>query len=85
MRTETVKVKGMTCDGCTSKVAHSLKEIKGVHDVVVSLSSGEAAVRYDERLTSPDQFKSAVKGAGYAVDAVTNAAHSHQSKSGCCG
>ena len=84
MRTETVKVKGMTCDGCTSKVAHSLKAIKGVHDVVVSLSNGEAAVRYDERLTSPDQFKTAVKGAGYAVDTGTGTTDAHPSKSGCC-
>ncbi|QCZ30332.1 heavy-metal-associated domain-containing protein (plasmid) [Leclercia adecarboxylata] len=46
-----------------------LKAIPGVDDVVVSLSTGEAAVRYDEQLTSPDQLKSAVKGAGYGVSA----------------
>lgn len=84
MQTEIVKVTGMTCDGCTSKVAHALKAIAGVREVVVSLPASEAAVRYDERLTSPDQLKSAVKGAGYGVDA-TNAAHSHQPKGGCCG
>ena len=73
----------MTCDSCTSKVAHAPKAVTGVHDVVVSLSDGEAAVRYDEHLTAPDQMKSAVKGAGYGVD-VTSAAHAQQSKSGCC-
>ena len=84
MQTETLKVTGMTCDGCTSKVAHALNAITGVHNVVVSLPAGEAAVRYDERLISPDQLKSAVKRAGYGVDA-THAAHGHQSKGGCCG
>ena len=84
MRAETVKVAGMTCDGCTSKVARSLKAIAGVHDVVVSLSAGEAAVRYDERLTAPDQLVLAVRNAGYVADA-PDAAHSHKSKSGCCG
>lgn len=83
MKNETLKVTGMTCDGCTSKVAHALKSVTGVHDVVVSLSDGEAAVRY-EHLTSPDQMKSAVKGAGYGVD-VTNAAHGQKSPGGCCG
>jgi copper chaperone CopZ len=49
----------------------------------VSLSAVEATVQYDERLTSPDQLKSAVEGVGYGVN-VTNAAHSHLSKGGCC-
>ena len=83
MLNQTLNVTGMTCDGCTSKVANALKAIPGVHDVVVSLSTGEAAVRYDEQLTSPDQLKSAVKGAGYGVD-MAKAASSHQSKGGCC-
>lgn len=82
MRTETLKVTGMTCDGCTSKVAHALNAITGVHGVVVSLSNGEAAVRYDEHLTAPDKLQSAVKGAGYGVGADT--AQKHQSKGGCC-
>ena len=84
MQTELLKVTGMTCGGCISSVTHALQAIKGVDDVKVSLSAGEATVQYDERLTSPDQLKSAVKDAGYGVDA-TNAAHSHKSKGGCCG
>ena len=84
MQTQSLKVTGMTCGGCTSNVTHALKAITGVGDVKVSLAAGEATVQYDERLTSPEQLKSAVKGAGYGVD-VTNAAHSHQSKGGCCG
>jgi copper chaperone CopZ len=82
MQTELLKVTGMTCGGCTSKVTHALKAIAGVDDVRVSLSAGEATVQYDERRTSPDQLKSAVKGAGYGV--ATTAAHSQQSKGGCC-
>ncbi len=84
MQTELLKVKGMTCGGCTTTVANALKAIPGVGDVKVSLSTGEATVQYDERLTAPDQLKSAVKVAGYGVD-VTDAAHSQKSKSGCCG
>ena len=84
MQTELLKVTGMTCGGCISNVTKALTAIKGVGDVRVSLSAGEATVQYDERQTSPDQLKSAVKGAGYGVDA-TNAVHSHQSKGACCG
>ena len=83
MQTEIVKVTGMTCGGCISNVTHALKAVSGVSDVNVSLSAGEATVKFDERVTSPEQLKSAVKGAGYGVDA-TNAAHNHKSKGGCC-
>ena len=84
MKTEQIQVSGMTCGGCTNSVTLALKAVPGVGDVNVSLSSGEAIVQYDERQTSPDQLKSAVKGAGYDVE-VTGAAHGHQSKGGCCG
>lgn len=84
MQTELLKVTGMTCGGCTSNVTHALKAITGVGDVTVSLSAGEATVQYDERLTSPDQLKSAVKGAGYGVN-TTNTAQKPQVKGGCCG
>lgn len=82
MQTETIKVTGMTCGGCSSKVAHALKAVNGVHDVVVSLPNNEAAVRYDEQLTSTEQMKAAIKSAGYGVD-VTNATQKPQGK-GCC-
>ena len=73
MQTELLKVTGMTCGSCTSNVTHALKAIKGVSDVKVSLAAGEATVQYDEWLTSPDQLKSAVKGAGYGVDTANTA------------
>jgi copper chaperone len=83
MQTATFKVTGMHCGGCVSNVTHSLKMTEGVGDVTVSLSAGEATVEYDERLTSPEQLKAAVKDAGYGVD-TANAPHPHQSKGGCC-
>jgi copper chaperone CopZ len=83
MQTEHLKVTGMTCGGCTSNVTEALKAVSGVSDVEVSLSDGEATVQYDERKTSSEQLKSAVKGAGYGVDA-SYAAHSHKSTGGCC-
>jgi copper chaperone len=84
MKTEQLKVTGMTCDGCTSKVAHAIKAVNGVHDVVVSLSGGVAAVRYDEQLTTVDKLKLAVKGAGYSADA-SGTAQTPSGKASCCG
>ena len=84
MQTELLKVTGMTCGGCIGTVTHALKAVSGVGEVSVSLSAGEATVEFDERLTSRDQLKSAVKGAGYGVDA-TKTAQKPQAKGGCCG
>jgi copper chaperone len=83
MQTELLKVTGMACGGCTASVTRALKAIPGVDDVKVSLSPGEATVQYDERLTSPDRLKSAVKGAGYGVEP-TSAADGPQPKGCCC-
>jgi len=84
MHTEIVKVTGMTCGGCITTVTNALKAVSGVRDVDVSLSAGEATVQFDERLTSPEKLKSAVKGAGYGVD-TTNAAQKPKGKGCCCG
>ena len=84
MQTQLLNVTGMTCGACTGNVTRALQAVSGVDDVKVSLSAGEATVQYDERLTTPDQLNSAVKSAGYGVDA-TNAAHGQKSKGGCCG
>ena len=83
MQTETLKVTGMTCGGCTSKVAHALNAITGVHDVVVSLEDGQAAVLYDERLTASSRLQLAVEAAGYGVN-TTNTIQKSQVKGGCC-
>ncbi len=84
MQTERIKVTGMTCGGCTTKVTRSLEAIDGVGDVEVSLSAGEATVQYDERTTTPARLKAAVIGAGYGAD-VDDEADRPPPKRGCCG
>ncbi len=83
MQTELLKVTGMTCGGCVSSVTKALKAVSGVTDAKVSLSAGEATVQFDERMTSPEQLKSAVLQAGYGVNAGKSAA-GPKSRGGCC-
>jgi len=70
MKTEHMKITGMSCGGCISNVTNALTGLSGVSDVKVSLAAGEATVHYDERVISLDTLESAVKGAGYSVDSV---------------
>ena len=82
MRTETLTVGGMTCGGCVSTVTEALKAVGGVRDVAVSLDAGEARIEFDERTTSPDDLRAAVRRAGYQVDVVAGKSHT---SGGCCG
>jgi copper ion binding protein len=68
MKTETIKVNGMTCGGCANNVAGALKAVEGVNDAHVSLERKEATVDFDESRTSAEQLKSAVRHAGYQVE-----------------
>jgi copper chaperone len=63
----TIKVSGMTCQGCVRSVTRVLKALPGVETVEVSLERGEAAVRYDPMRTDAAAFRKAVEGAGYGA------------------
>lgn len=84
MQTEHLKINGMTCQGCTSKITRALKAIPGVAGVNVSLISEDASVQYDEKLISPDQLKTAINTAGYSVSD-GDVEKKPAGKSGCCG
>lgn len=84
MLTETLKITGMTCGGCTSAVTRALVAVDGVHDVQVSLPKAEAVVQYDEQFTSQDKIKLAVQAAGYSVVENESATQKAEGKGGCC-
>jgi copper chaperone len=69
MKTETLKVNGMSCGGCAINVAGALKAVDGVADAHVSLENRQATVEFDETRTSIEQLRSAVRHAGYEVEA----------------
>lgn len=82
MKTETLKVGGMTCGGCVSAVTKALHSVGGVKDVAVSLQDGEARIDFDENATSRERLRAAVERAGYDVETPGAA---QPRKGGCCG
>jgi len=82
MQTQQMNVTGMTCGGCVGKVTRALNEVTGVRDAKVSLPTGDASVEYDERVTSPEQLRAAVRHAGYGVASAGQ--QSAPRKGGCC-
>ena len=82
MKTETLNVSGMTCNGCAAKVTRALSSRVGVAKVDVSLAKKTAAVTFDEGLTSVADLRGAVRSAGYDLTTTSPAV----SMSGCsCG
>ena len=60
-----VKVEGMTCGGCASKVANNIKNINGVREVNVDLSSGNVEIEFSE--IDLKQVESKIEELGYNI------------------
>lgn len=69
MTTTTIKVAGMTCQGCVRSVTKVLQAVPGVTGVDVSLERGEAVVTHQPDQPGFDALKQAVEEAGYDVGA----------------
>jgi copper chaperone len=67
METTTIKVSGMTCQGCARSVTRVLQAVPGVETVAVSLEKGEAELRYDPARAGTPEFRKAVEDAGFAA------------------
>ncbi len=64
--TATYTVTGMTCGHCVASVTEEVKEIDGVTDVAVDLSTGAVSVTSDQPVSEAD-VKAAVEEAGYQL------------------
>lgn len=60
-----LKIDGMTCNGCASKVKASLEKVQGIKQVDVSLAGGSAVVVYDDKVTGHEAMVKAVTDLGY--------------------
>ncbi len=67
MQTQVIKVNGMTCTGCLNSVKNVLEKIPGVSSADVSLEQKQVTVEYDAAKTNSNQFKEAIKGAGFEI------------------
>ncbi|MGD2217837.1 MAG: heavy metal-associated domain-containing protein [Gemmatimonadales bacterium] len=64
MRTVTLNVTGMSCDGCVNSVKSALSQLEGVHGADVSLDDKKAILEVEETVDATD-LVGAVETAGY--------------------
>jgi copper chaperone len=67
IQTITLKIAGMTCQGCARSVSRVLRGVKGVASAEVALESAEAMIAFNPEQVTPAQLKAAVYEAGYEV------------------
>jgi copper chaperone CopZ len=64
MKTITLNVEGMSCEGCTNSVKSALSQLAGVHKAEVSLADKKAVLEVEETVDAAD-LVGAVEAAGY--------------------
>jgi len=62
--TTTLRVDGMTCEGCVNNVTNLIKGMAGVTGVTVTLEPGRAVVEHND-MVAADELIDIIEGAGY--------------------
>ena len=65
MSSITMKISGMNCDGCASRITKVLEKEPGVHKASVSYSTGTAEIRFNERSLNEQRLVGVIERAGF--------------------
>lgn len=68
MKSLTIHIDGMTCNGCVKGVVRALEALP-VADVAVSLEDKRATLQYDDSQTSVEALIEAIENAGFDAHA----------------
>src|SRR5690349_4082364 len=71
-------VSGMTCGNCARHVTEAIQKVSGVRNVLVSLDSRKASVRWDpDHAQNVPALIQAIEAAGYAAKVIEPDSHDH--------
>ena len=62
-----IKVKGMFCTGCETRIKNAVRSLDGIFDVTASYSNGEVKVAYDKKLISPGDIEDKITNLDYEI------------------
>lgn len=68
MKEVCLKIKGMHCEGCSTRLTKVLNSQDGVEEAKVSLEKAEANIKFDDSQIGVDELKEAVEDAGFEVE-----------------
>ncbi len=64
----TLKVTGMSCASCASKIEAAVGALEGIASVVVNVPAGVAKVRYFAGMANPADIRRSIRDLGYQVE-----------------
>ena len=67
MKSATLKIQGMHCDGCAQTIKALVERETGVKAAAVTFETGEARILYDPVATSAEKLVAVVERPGYRV------------------
>ena len=67
MKSVTLRVEGLRCDGCAERVRTRVSAQPGVKNTDVSFEQGQARVLYDPQATDEDRLVGVIQELGYRV------------------
>jgi copper chaperone CopZ len=67
MKSVTMKVEGMSCNGCAERICSAVAAQPGVQDAAVSFDEGQARVLYDPKTIDEDRLADAVQKMGFRI------------------
>lgn len=68
-----LKITGMTCAACSTRLEKVLGKVPGVAEASVNLATEKAKLRYTEGVVGPADLIAAVEGAGFGASVLTRA------------
>ncbi|MDR2510248.1 MAG: cation transporter, partial [Spirochaetaceae bacterium] len=67
MMTQTIRIGGMTCVNCQTRIEKKLECTAGVTDIQVDYNNGTARLAWNPALVTLDQIHAAIEELGYEV------------------
>ena len=67
VRKETIKITGMSCAACATRIEKGLGKLPGVRSANVNFAMERATVEFDNLITNNDQLKNVIGRLGYSV------------------
>lgn len=65
MKETNLKIEGMHCAGCSTRLEKVLNNLEGVETAKVSLEEKKATIKYDETKISLESIKETIEDAGF--------------------
>lgn len=68
MKELSLKIKGMHCTGCSTRLEKVLNNQDGVEDAKVSFEEAKAEIKFDENQISLEEIKEVIVDAGFGAE-----------------